>query len=60
VRAAHIESVHVGQGEIEHDRVELVGALRDPCLPQCGGDDAEARLAEIFAEHPGEARVVLD
>ena len=59
--AAHIEPVHVGQHQVEDDRVEGVARLQgEPGRAGPGALDAKSRPAEIVADHLGKAGVVLD
>ncbi len=59
--AADFEPVGVGQHQVEHQRVELL-ALQPLLALARGrrGGDAKARVAEIVADHAGEALVVVD
>ena len=58
---AHLEAVHVGQHEVEHQRVVgLGGQTREPGPAVPRDRHREARLAEILGDHLGEAAVVLD
>src|SRR6185295_3326940 len=58
---AHLQAVDVGQREIEHEHV--VG-LASEALERGGaarhGGDVEARRAEVFGHHRGEAGIVFD
>jgi hypothetical protein len=61
VPAADLEPVHVGQHQVEDQRVERIAAgARDAGAAGRRMGHAESGLAEIARDHLGEAKVVLD
>ena len=59
--AADIEAVHVRQHQIQDDGVEVVARLQGQAAVTIRGPvDAEARRAEVVAQHFGEAGIVFD
>ena len=60
-RAADIETVDIGQGQIEDDRIVVGARTPRECDVAVRGDgNAKTGLAQILAQHRGEARVVFD
>ena len=59
--ATDFEPVHVGQHQIEDERVEFLPAMQEETGPAGRRDrDGEAGLAEIVLDHLGEPGVVFD
>ena len=59
--AAEVEAVAVGQHQVEHERVEVLGreALASGA-ERAGGGDVEAGIAQVVAHHGRQAGVVVD
>jgi hypothetical protein len=59
--AAHLEAVHVGQHQVQDDRIEsLAGLQGETGRAVLGPFDAKSRPAEIVTDHLGKAGIVFD
>src|SRR5205814_4826814 len=59
--AAHIEPVHVGEHQVEHQRIErFAREALEPRAAGSGDGNTKPRLAEVLGHHLGEPGIVFD